>query len=166
MQRAYYIPYSNKSDAINKNKENSKTYCSLNGEWNFKYFDIPLDIPDDINCINFNNAIDVPSYWGCYGYGQIQYTNINYPFKYDLPYTLTVYPVGVYSREYMCEENGKKTYIVFEGVSSYFELYVNGQYVGMSRESHLQAEFDITEFTALGLNKITATVYTYNVQSS
>lgn len=61
---AYYIPYSNKSDAINKNKENSKTYCSLNGEWNFKYFDIPLDIPDDINCINFNNAIDVPSYWG------------------------------------------------------------------------------------------------------
>lgn len=66
----------------------------------------------------------------------------------------------------MCEENGKKTYIVFEGVSSYFELYVNGQYVGMSRGSHLQAEFDITEFTALGLNKITATVYTYNVQSS
>ncbi len=50
-------------------------------------------------------------------------------------------------------------------MSSYFELYVNGQYVGMSRGSHLQAEFDITEFTALGLNKITATVYTYNVQS-
>lgn len=164
-QRAYYIPYSNKADAINKNKENSKTYCSLNGKWNFKYFDTPLDIPDDINCIDFNNTIDVPSCWECYGYGQIQYTNINYPFQYDPPYTLTVNPVGVYSREYMCEENGKKTYIVFEGVSSYFELYVNGQYVGMSRGSHLQAEFDITEFITLGLNKITAAVYTYNVQS-
>ncbi|MBS6833280.1 MAG: DUF4981 domain-containing protein, partial [Clostridiales bacterium] len=58
-----------------------------------------------------------------------------------------------------------KTYMVFEGVSSYFELYINGRYVGMSRGSHLQAEFDITDYVNVGENTVTAAVYTWNAES-
>jgi acyl-CoA synthetase (AMP-forming)/AMP-acid ligase II len=48
---------------------------------------------------------------------------------------------------------------VFEGVSSYFEVKVNGEYVGMSKGSHLQSEFDITSYLTEGDNTLTVTVY-------
>ena len=45
-------------------------------------------------------------------------------------------------------------YIVFEGVSSNIELYINDKYVGYSQGSHLQAEFDISQFVKKGTNKV------------
>lgn len=165
-QRAYYIPYNSIESALSKDRNNSDAYILLNSTWNFKYLECPQDIPDDIDAIKFEETIPVPSCWECYGYGQIQYTNINYPFQYDPPYTETLNPVGVYSRNFEVNtENNNKTYIVFEGVSSYLELYINGKYVGMSRGSHLQAEFDITNFISNGSNNITVAVYTHNAES-
>lgn len=162
--RSYYIPYDDAKAAIGGIKENSKRYISQNGSWNFRYFETPLDLPDDILTISYNSTIPVPSCWECYGYGQIQYTNINYPFQYDPPYTLSQNPVGVYSKKFKLD-NFDRLYIVFEGVSSCFELYINGIYAGFSRGSHLQSEFDITEYVTVGENTITVAVYTYNVES-
>ena len=73
-------------------------------------------------------------------------------------------PIGIYSRDFNLE-TFDKLYIVFEGVSSYFELFINGQYVGMSRGSHLQAEFDITDYVTTGKNTVTSVVYTWNAES-
>ena len=87
-ERAYYIPYESKEKAIQAmpDKEiRSDRYRSLNGEWRFKYFETPLDLPDNIGEIRCDATIPVPSCWECYGYGQIHYTNINYPFQYDPP---------------------------------------------------------------------------------
>lgn len=162
-QRAYYIPYTNADDAVNK-KNKSSLYNSLNGIWNFKYFECPLDIPDDLKNINYEETLPVPSCWECYGYGQIQYTNINYPFPYDPPYTLSMNPVGIYSRSFSAGKE-EKTYMVFEGVCSCFELYINNRYVGMSRGSHLQAEFDISDFIVSENNTVTVLVYTCNAES-
>ncbi len=163
-QRAYYIPFSNKKDAISDKRLQSSQYIDLNGEWDFKYFESYLDIPDNISDILYSKKLPVPSCWECYGYGQIQYTNINYPFQYDPPYTSSVNPVGVYNRnfEYM---GNNSLYLVFEGLSSYFELYVNNTYVGLSRGSHMQAEFDITKYAKVGSNTVTILVYTYNAES-
>ncbi len=163
-QRAYYIPFSDKKTALTGKKSNSSQYYDLNGEWNFKYFDSHLDIPDNISEICFDASIPVPSCWECYGYGQIQYTNINYPFQYDPPYTLSVNPVGAYSRNFNYNGN-EKLYMIFEGVSSYFKLYINNEYVGLSRGSHLQAEFDISKYAKKGENTVTVLVYTYNAES-
>ncbi len=163
-QRAYYIPFGDKTAAIAGEKSKSSQYKDLNGEWRFRYFESHLDIPDTMSEISYSETLPVPSCWECYGYGQIHYTNINYPFQYDPPFTLSVNPVGAYSREF--EYSGKdKLYVVFEGVSSYFELYVNDTYVGMSRCSHMQAEFDLTKIAKKGKNTLTALVYTYNVES-
>ena len=163
-QRAYYIPFSNKADALDKHGTMSSLYTSLNGKWSFKYLECPLDIPDDISSIEFSETLPVPSCWECYGYGQIHYTNINYPFQYDPPYTMSLNPVGIYSREFTLDKI-RTLYVVFEGVSSYFELYINGKYVGLSRGSHMQAEFDITKYAHIGVNTITAIVYTFNAES-
>lgn len=163
-QRAYYIPFSDKTSAMSGDPSRSKQYRELNGEWDFCYFESHLDLPDTVGEISYNTTIPVPSCWECLGYGQIQYTNVDYPFQCDPPYTFAKNPVGAYRRSFKANANGR-TYIVFEGVSSYFELYVNKKYVGMSRGSHLQAEFDLTDFVGVGENELTVLVYTYNVES-
>ena len=47
---------------------------------------------------------------------------------------------------------GKQTLIKFDGVETYFEVYVNGQYVGFSKGSRLTAEFDISAMVKTGDN--------------
>lgn len=166
-QRAYYIPYTNKEDAMLAMPDQeikSDQYQLLNGDWEFKYLETPLDIPNNIGDIAFDTKIPVPSCWECYGYGQVQYLNVNYPFQYDPPYTHTVNPVGIYSRTFRAS-SAKKQYIVFEGVGSYFELFVNDVYVGMSRGTHMQAEFDISPYIIAGDNRVTVIVYTWNAES-
>ena len=161
--RAYYIPHSTLESALSCDKLRSSAYRDLNGDWEFSYFESPQDLPETPEEIAFCAHLPVPGCWECYGYGQIHYTNRNYPFQYDPPYTSLLNGVGVYRREFEVSEG--RTYLVFEGVSSYLELYVNGTYVGMSRGSHLQAEFEVTPFVHPGTNTVIAVVYTNNAES-
>lgn len=155
-QRAYYIPYSDAESAVLKQKETNDRYIPLNGKWYFGYFESPLEVEED----KVNDIIDVPSCWQTYGYGQIQYTNINYPFQFDPPHVPAQNPVGVYKRKFYAGDY-EQIYAVFEGVSSYFELFINGKYVGFSKGSHLQAEFEITGYMDNGENEITVKVFTW-----
>ena len=82
------------------------------------------------------------------------YTNFNYPYPVDPPFVPDENPMGVYEREFEIEDVDKKTYIVFEGVSSNLELFINEKYVGFSQGSHLQSEFDISDFVKKGTNII------------
>ncbi|MBQ9965217.1 MAG: glycoside hydrolase family 2 [Clostridia bacterium] len=128
---------------------------TLNGVWRFAFF--PLgDIRDDIA---FEDTIDVPSCWQLKGYENPNYTNINYPFPCDPPFVPNINPVGVYEREFTINESDKNTYIVFEGVSSCAELYINGKYVGFTQGSHLMSEFDITDYVNEGENTVRVLVY-------
>lgn len=140
-QRSYYIP------------ENDGAYISLNGEWNFSFF---LRDFDDIP--QKSGVIDVPSCWQCRGYEKPYYTNVTYPFPVNPPYVPNENPMGVYERSFTVDDLSKRYYVVFEGVSSCVELYINGKYAGYSEGSRLQAEFDITDFVQKGKNKIKAKV--------
>jgi len=140
-QRAYYIP------------ENEGAYILLNGEWDFAYYEKDYDeSPSQMG------KIDVPSCWQTRGYGRPYYTNVVYPHPVDPPYVPMDNPMGVYTRKLFLHKEDRKYYIVFEGVSSCLELLVNGQFVGYSQASRLQAEFDITDFVRQGSNEITVKV--------
>ncbi|MBR5518651.1 MAG: glycoside hydrolase family 2 [Clostridia bacterium] len=138
-QRAYYIP------------ENDGAYTLLNGEWNFKYYDI--DFMEEKVIENWDK-IPVPSCWQMFGYEDPNYTNSRYPYPIDAPYVPDENPMGIYMREFEIENADNRHYIIFEGVSSNLELYINDKYVGYSQGSHLQAEFDITDFVNAGTNKV------------
>ncbi len=140
-QRDFYIP------------ENKGAYTLLNGLWEFSFYERDYDdAPAKIG------IIDVPSCWQCRGYEKPVYTNVIYPHPIDPPYVPEENPMGVYSREFEINVTEKKHYIVFEGVSSCIELYINDIYVGYSQGSRLQAEFDISEYVVYGKNKVTAKV--------
>ena len=152
--RAYYIPYESREAALTHDAFCSERYTSLNGEWQFGFFENPLLADEN----KLTDTITVPSCWQCVGYDRQQYTNVNYPFPFDPPYVPAENPVGMYRRTFTATDTGR-TYLVFEGVSSYFEVKINGAYVGMSKGSHLQSEFDITAFITKGENVLTITVY-------
>jgi beta-galactosidase len=156
-QRSYYIPYDTLEKALNGKKEESAYYKLLNGIWNFKYFKRDIDVPKKI--LKWD-TIDVPSNWQMRGYEKPGYTNVNYPHPIDVPFVPDDNPCGVYSYDFSINDEWKSrnTYIVFEGVSSCLYLSINGEYVGKTQGSHLQAEFNITRFVKKGENNLTAKV--------
>ena len=142
-QRAYYIP------------RNEGAYTLLNGEWKFKFYKRDYDEAD---ARMEWDKISVPSCWQLFGYENPNYANVRYPFPIDPPFVPSENPMGVYEREFEVKDVTRDTYIVFEGVASCLELYINGEYVGYSQGTHLQAEFDISKFVKPGKNTVTAKV--------
>lgn len=156
--RSHYIPYDTKDAAINANPKVSPFYCLLNGKWDFTYYERG-DIDEGTD--NFvKGKIDVPSNWQLKGYSVPHYLNLNYPYPVDPPYVPTNNSMGVYERTINIDKDwfSRRTYIMFEGVSSHLELYVNDKFVGVSTGSHLPAEFELTNYLVLGENKICAKV--------
>ncbi len=151
-QRAFYIP------------EGEAVYNLLNGDWRF-YYNKNSDAVDVGGKISKWDKVKVPSTWQNTGYENPNYCNINYPFPIDPPYVLPENPVGIYERDFVISDQNKKAYFVMEGVSSCAALYINGEYVGFTQGSHLQAEFDITPFVNAGKNTVRVAVYKWCVGS-
>ncbi len=154
--RAHYIPYDTLKKALEGERAHSDFYTLLNGEWQFKYFSRDVDCPE---VITDWDTVSVPSCWQTTGYEPPYYTNVNYPIPVDPPYVPDDNPVGVYRKvvRITAQQAARKNYIVFEGVSSCVELYLNGRYVGFSTVSHCTSEFSL-DFVE-GENEIIAKVY-------
>ena len=70
--------------------------------------------------------------------------------------------VGSYRRTFTIPASwdGKEIYVNFDGVDSFFYLYINGKYVGFSKNSRNLAQFDITPYlNKKGENVIAVEVY-------
>ena len=69
--------------------------------------------------------------------------------------------VGSYRRNFTIPSNwkGRQIIINFDGVDSFFYLWVNGHYVGFSKNSRNTARFDITDFLQDGENSVALEVY-------
>lgn len=97
--------------------------------------------------------IEVPANWTLQGVGDNPiYTNQKYPFPCQPPLVPSRNPTGIYRLfpfdvPTVWQENGFDTgsyTILFHGVESAFYVYLNGSFVGFSKDSRLPAEFDIT----------------------
>ena len=69
--------------------------------------------------------------------------------------------VGSYRRTFTVPADwaNRKVYINFDGVDNFFYLYINGKYVGFSKNSRNLAQFDITPYLVEGENIVAAEVY-------
>ena len=71
-------------------------------------------------------------------------------------------PTGCYRRTFHLPDSwvsdGRRVFLVFEGVDSAFYCWLNGTFVGYSQDSRLPAEFDVTEHLVPGNNLIAAQV--------
>ncbi len=154
--RAYFFSYPSLEKAATFERTISQHFQLLSGEWTFEFFDHPLLVPDTFyhQAMSDWGTISVPSMWQMEGHGNLQYTDEGFPFPIDLPFVPSNNPTGAYQRTFSLSECDaqRQTIIKFDGVETYFELYVNGHYVGFSKGSRLSAEFDISSFAKTGDN--------------
>jgi beta-galactosidase len=156
----------------------SLTVC-LNGDWKFNWVKHPDERPREFFQPEFDvsawRTIPVPSSWQVQGYDVPVYANQSYLFKRDWPRVMgeppsrfTTYvnrnPVGSYRRDFTVPEGwkGREVHLTFDGVDSFFYLWINGAYVGFSKDSRTPAEFDITRYLRPGTNVLAAEVYRFS----
>lgn len=165
-RRNYFIPYKNKQEAEESpNRRDSSFYQDLNGTWDFHYFenvrliDQPYWLSKEGTQIPFD-SITVPSCWQLSGYGQIQYTNVEFPIPYNPPYAPYDNPAGLYRRKFTIDNYSPESdyHINFEGVDSAFYIWVNDEFVGFSKISHSNTEFDLSKHVHEGENDISILV--------
>ncbi|WP_438375329.1 beta-galactosidase subunit alpha [Escherichia coli] len=160
--RAYFFSYDSVAQARTFARETSSLFLPLSGQWNFHFFDHPLQVPEAFTSELMADwgHITVPAMWQMEGHGKLQYTDEGFPFPIDVPFVPSDNPTGAYQRIFTLSDGwqGKQTLIKFDGVETYFEVYVNGQYVGFSKGSRLTAEFDISAMVKTGDNLLCARV--------
>ena len=131
--------------------------------------------------------IPVPSNWNIYGiqkdarlkYGVPIYCNQPVIFQHDRsvvgdwkggvmrtpPTDWVTYKhrneIGSHRRDFTVPKDwdGREVFISFDGVDSFFYLWINGKYVGFSKNSRNAARFNITEYLQEGNNTLAVEVY-------
>ncbi|MBQ6313970.1 MAG: hypothetical protein IJI11_00030 [Mogibacterium sp.] len=189
--RSYFISYPDRegADAVSgaeKRYKSSKVIC-LNGDWDFKFYPRPADLPDSLNTDTLIfDKIDVPSCWQFRGYDKPFYVNTRYQFPYDPPAIPTEGKVGrtffwvgadhgakpvwadpgeeynfvgVYRTFFNAEDLTKRYELSFLGVASCADVYVNGKFAGYTEGSHNTAEFDVTDKLIQGQNELVVIVH-------
>ena len=158
--RSYYVPFDEK-DSVGEiygiaDRRTSSRFMSLDGEWQVKAYESPEAVRLDGG---FDKTVPVPSCIQMHGFDQIQYINVRYPIPVRPPHVPNENPTWHYRRTFTLNKaEGERYYINFEGVDSFFYLYVNGVRRGYSQISHAMSEFDITELLKDGENTIDVVV--------
>ena len=173
------LPYHATLQLPSKEKECPEIF-SLDGQWAFHWSRNPEERIVDFYREDYDvsqwGKITVPGNWQTQGYGTPIYININYPFVKDRPRVTTeppkdwtAYenrnPVGQYVTFVEVTEAMKSNsnlILHFGGVHSAFYVWVNGQKVGYSQNSMSPAEFDVTKYMRVGLNKVAVEVYRWS----
>jgi beta-galactosidase len=162
--------------AQNSERVKSPLYRSLNGQWKYHYSSNQLARVPDFWLPEFDGSkwetIPVPANVEIEGHGIPIYVNIRYPWTWHgvKPSPPVVPPddpnntVNSYRREFELPAgwNGRRVLITFDGVNSFFYLWVNGQKVGMGKDARTPVEFDITKFLKPGKNLIAVENFRWN----
>jgi beta-galactosidase len=144
--------------------EGAPTSLSLNGSWAFRLVGRPEEAPADFAAPDFDDAdwgrLPVPSSWPMHGHGIPHYTNVVMPFENLPPRVPAENPTGLYRTRFRLPRGWRGKRIVLEvgGAESVLWVALNGQEVGMSKDSRLPAEFDLTPHLRAGENVLAAMV--------
>jgi len=162
--KATFYHFPNKAKAKTVKREQSPFFQSLNGTWKFKLYDSPFATSQNIFKTTYNDTtwdnILVPSCWQMHGYDKNHYTNSQMPFVNTPPQVPEKNPTGVYRRSFEIPKNWANRRIVlhFGSAESVLIVYVNGIEIGLSKDSRIPAEFDITKYVKKGKNLLIAKV--------
>lgn len=140
---------------------------SLHGLWKFDWVENAWDRPEDYYRTDYDDkgwgTIPVPGMWELNGYGDPVYVNNCYVWRNFFESRPPQIPeqqnhVGTYRRwiEIPAGWKGQDVFAHFGSVTSNITLYVNGQYVGYSEDSKMEAVFDITPYIKPGEKNLLA----------
>ena len=152
------LPYHATLQLPSKWKE-CKEIVSLDGEWQFHWSRNPEERPVGFEREDYDvsqwHKIKVPGNWQTQGFG-------------TPPHDWTAYenrnPVGSYVTfvNVTKEMLAKNLILHFGGVHSAMYVWLNGKKVGYSQNSMSPAEFDVTSYLRVGMNKLAVEVYRWS----
>ena len=128
----------------------------LDGTWRFQLLPRPDADPSPTW-----GEIAVPGCWTMLGWGDNpHYLNVRMPFRDLPPRVPAANPTGLYEREVEVPERwaGRRIVLHVGAAESVLIARVNGREAGISKDSHLAAEFDVTELVRPGPNTVSLTV--------
>ena len=129
----------------------------LDGTWRFQLLRTPDAAPGE----RWGEA-EVPGLWtrmeGTWDLPH--YTNVQMPFPGVAPQIPEVNPTGVYERTFTLPAAwaGRRVVLHVGAAESVLLVALNGEQVGVSKDSHLAAEFDLTALVRPGENTLRLTV--------
>ena len=166
-----YFAYESENAALKGCRTSSDNYMSLNGMWKFHWVKDADQRPmTDFYKVGFNDkgwaTMQVPGMWEMNGYGDPVYIDSGYAWRNQHPNNPPYVPeennhVGTYRKEITLpsEWKGREIMAHFGSVTSNMYLWVNGQFVGYSEDSKLEAEFNLTKYLKPGKNLIVFQVF-------
>lgn len=165
---AHFIPYINAAAAVRRDSGRAAVKL-LDGTWQFHIARNPSERPLDFykkgTDVSHWKKIQVPENWQTAGFDSYIFTDVEYPFPPDPPRVPADFnPVGSYRRDFTVPANwkDKQVWIHLGGVNSFFYLWINGQYIGLSKDSKTPSEFDITPYLQAGNNSVAIQVFRFN----
>jgi beta-galactosidase len=129
---------------------------NLDGPWRFQLLPRP-----DAEPSGEWTEVDVPGCWTMQGVGdRPQYTNVVMPFEGRPPCPPEHNPTGLYERSFERPAGleGRRVVLHIGAAESVLLVSLNGREVGISKDSHLAAEFDVTRHLREGANTLTCRV--------
>ena len=167
----------------------SPWFRSLDGRWRF----VGLDRPEHVTAAHVAagtdvtswRTIDVPGHWTLqptpaaselhhapaasetHGFDHPHYTNVQMPFAGLPPSVPDANPTGVYRTRFRVPAawRGRHTVLHVGSAETVLYVWVNGRPVGMSTDSRLAAEFDITAHLRTDMNSLALVVVKWSAQS-
>jgi len=157
--RATLYPYFDSASARHGERTKSPWWQSLNGEWDFRYFEKPELVPEAAVSAEYVPSpadgwakLPVPSNWAMHGYDRPHYTNIQMPFPNLPPEVPEENPTGLYRRTFTVPADwaGRRTVLHIGAAESVLAVWVDGVPVGLAKDSRLPSEFDLTAYVRAG----------------
>lgn len=179
--KATFYSYKSINEAIDaKLTSKGSEVIPLNGIWKFSYTKNFSNRPmTEFYKASFNdsdwNDIKVPGNWETQGFGTPIYVNATYEFTspghppyWDRPNPPLIpeefNPTGTYRKEITIPSDwdGKKIIFCSEGTKGAAYYYLNGQFIGMSKDSKLPTRFDITDYAQTGKNILAIQIHRWS----
>jgi beta-galactosidase len=156
--RSTLVPFPDPRSALKGEATSSPWLRSLDGRWKFRLVPRPEAAPQDFAEPELDDGswdeIEVPGNWTLQGYDRPHYTNVQMPFPHSPPQVPDENPTGLYRLRFELPDawSGRRVVLHIGGAESVLYVYANGRPVGMSKDSRLPAEFDLTRFLVEGKN--------------
>ena len=165
--RTEVVYYATREDALRQGFRESGNYLSLNGIWDFKYYDNLVTAPERPAAWD---SIAVPGNWEVQGWGVPIYTNIPYDFcpsDPQPPQLPEAIPGAFYRRSFIIPEEwaGREVYLNLCGTKGGTYVYVNGQELGYHEDSKSLARYRITDALRKGDNELVLKIFRYTAAS-
>jgi beta-galactosidase len=149
---ATMVRYADAATAHMFKREASPFVRSLNGTWKYHWSKTPTQRVAGFEAPAFDDSkwttIPVPANVEIEGHGAPVFSNITYPWKeVNPPFIAGDYnPVSSYRRTFTvpAEWSGREIFLTFDGVNSFFTVWLNGNKLGFSKDSRTPATFNVT----------------------